>query len=244
MKRNKPRLTVVIPAYNEERRIVPTLESVKDYCISNFFLSEIIIVNDGSGDGTTAVVENYIQNNRNKKIVWKLVNFTSNHGKGFVVRRGALASCGEYILLMDADSSIPISELDKLWKYRLNFDLVIGSRFINTKRHRSQKITRMIISQLGNILSKTLFGLQFSDTQCGFKLINSTLAKRIFPKLTMNHFAYDIEMLVRAIDNNNKIKEVSIIWRDVESSTVTIFHSAWMALIELLKFWREYKNII
>lgn len=242
MKQNNPILTIVIPAYNEERRIISTLVDVSNYCQAKFLLSEIIIVNDGSRDKTASIVETYINNNQNKKISWKLLNFTPNHGKGFVARRGALAARGDYILLMDADSSIPISQLNKLWKYRYDFDLIIGSRFINESRFQSQTIIRMIISKLGNILSKLLFNIQFTDTQCGFKLLNSKLAKNIFPQLIMNHFSYDIEVLVRAKDNNYKIKEVPIIWQDIESSNVTMFRSSWRAFSELIKFRREYKK--
>lgn len=231
-------LSVVVPAYNEQERIKKTLIEVGGYLDSQLYDYEIIVVNDGSTDGTVGAVESL--NLKNTKII----NNKKNHGKGYVVRQGLLAATGEYHLFMDADNSTSIEELSNFLPYaRAGFDIVIGSRSIKgAKIILPQPFQRKIFGAIYRILVKCIAGLSgFYDTQCGFKIFNSKSAQDIFPQCRINGWSFDVEILVLAKKLGYKVKEVPIIWSDSSGTKVNMGGNV-KAVFELLKIrWNTIK---
>ncbi len=206
-------ISVVIPTYNEEEKISETLKSVLAYLSSNFKTFEVIVVDDGSQDRTLQEVEKYPQ----IKILRNLIN----HGKGYSVKKGILASQGELILFMDADSSTDISELKKLQPYLSDFPIVIASRAIeNSQVLKRQNLFKVFLGRSGNKLIQYILGLQINDTQCGFKLFQSK-TKNLFNQLTINRWGFDFELLFLAKLFHYPIKEVPVTWVNRQESRVT-----------------------
>lgn len=226
-KQMKIELSIVIPAYNEAKRISSTLRAINQYIKKARQNTEVVVVDDGSIDGTGNTVSEV-----NSSI--RIIRHAQNHGKGDAVRTGVLAAKGGYILMMDADNSIKVGELDKLWPYRKQCDLVIGSRFMGKRRFWTQRKSRLIISKLGNLMFKLLFKLPIRDTQCGFKLFNARRIKPIFKKLFTKGFGFDMELLVRAYRDGLKIKEVAVDWHDSPGSSIRAARAAWQTFKELI----------
>ena len=206
-------ISVVIPTYNEEAKISDTLKSVLAYLVKNFASFEIIVVDDGSCDHTLREVKKYPE----VKILQNLVN----HGKGYTVKKGILASQGKLILFMDADSSTDISELKKLQVYINDFPVVIASRAIDQAQIlQRQNLLKVFLGRLGNKLIKYTLGLKINDTQCGFKLFQ-TQTKILFEKLIINRWGFDFELLFLAKIFKYSVKEVPVIWHNRLDSRVT-----------------------
>ncbi len=188
-------ISIVIPAYNEEARLPASLDQVIDYLgARNFEFAEIVVVDDGSRDGTAALVER-------KRAANPQLRLVSNRGKGYTVRHGVMESRGEWILSTDADLSAPIGELDKLIAAveRDHAKVAIGSRALDRSLvgvHQSG--FREFAGRVFNVLMRTVTGLPFRDTQCGFKLFEAAAAREIFPRQTLDGFSFDVEDLVIA----------------------------------------------
>lgn len=205
-------ISVVIPTYNEEAKISETLKSVLAYLVKNFSSYEVIVVDDGSYDHTLQEVKKYSQ----VKILKNLIN----HGKGYTVKKGILASQGELILFMDADNSTDISELAKLQPYIKDFPVVIASRAVEQAQVlKRQNLAKVFLGRLGNKLIKYTLGLKINDTQCGFKLFQAQ-TKILFEKLTIDRWGFDFELLFLAKIFHYPIKEVPVVWYNRQASKV------------------------
>jgi len=205
-------ISVVIPAYNEENVILKTINQVKKFLKENFDTFEIIIVDDYSLDKTFNIISEI------KDI--KVLHNSKNHGKGYAVTQGVLKSKGNLILFMDADSSTNISELNKLLKYKDEYDLIIGSRGLEESDVKiKQNIFKVVFGRLGNLIIRLMIVPGIYDTQCGFKLFNNK-GKELFKKLTISEWGFDFELLFLAKKYNLKIKEVPVIWLNNEDSKV------------------------
>lgn len=223
-------LSVVIPAYNEEKRIIKTLEKVTAFLADQLFWSEIIIVDDFSSDKTKEVVRNF--RNNSKKINITIVEHSVNQGKGASVKTGMLKAKNEFILFMDADSSTDISEITKLMPYINKYPIVIGSRYLEKGSVKiKQPFIRKLISRAGNLLIKVSLGLNFEDTQCGFKIFSHNIAQKIFNLVTVERWGFDIEILTIAKNLKIPVKEVAITWYDDPNSRLR----AGRAMTETLK---------
>lgn len=209
-------LSVVIPAYNEEKRIPLFLQSVLKYIKKEKLDAEILVVNDGSKDNTAAVCENIDP-------MISVISLYRNFGKGAAIREGIFASHGNYILISDADGSTPIQELPRLMAWTdKGWDIAIGSRYLSESNIiRKQSAGRRLISRLGNLLIRLVVGLPYSDTQCGFKLFARTPALFLFKDLKNNRFGFDFEILKKAKSQDFTVKEIPVEWSDVEGSKVT-----------------------
>jgi len=233
-------LSIIIPAYNAALALPSTLLSIDEYLTNRKIKAEIIVSDDGSTDQTKNIIRKLIKNRPRRQAPLLLVSCKINRGKGSAVKQGAKKALGKYILMMDADNSMPISEIELLWPYRKKFGIVIGSRFIHGGRYRVRRFNRIIISKLGNVLFRRFFGLDFHDTQCGFKLFSRQAVEEIFPKSKINRFGFDIECLVLASKENFKIKEVPIGWQESPMSSIHVIHSSWETFLEVKKIRRMY----
>lgn len=214
-------ISVIIPAYNEEKRITPTIHSIVDYFdtskIKNY---EIIVVLDGSRDKTLEVVTKLSK--KYKKI--KIIDNKINRGKGAVVKQGVLESKGKYVLFMDADNSTHIDELDKILPVmRQGVDIVVGSRDMqDSKIEVRQARYKELLGDLGNYWIQILLVGGIKDTQCGFKVFSGDVARHIFSPLTMKGWSFDIELLALARYFGYSIKEMPVIWYNDDSSHVKL----------------------
>lgn len=213
----KPYLSIVIPAYKEEKRIHKILDAIIDYEKDQKFDIEVIVVVDGTPDKTAEAAEKY--QGRIKGL--KIIDRKENKGKGYTVRQGMLAAEGKYILFADADNATPIEQVDKLLKFVDEYPLVIGSRYVKGGRLAiSQSLFRKLGGRVLNLLLRMLAVPGIADTQCGFKLFAHDAAKEIFKRMTFDRWSFDIEVLAIARVHGYKIKEVGITWYNDPHSLV------------------------
>lgn len=212
-------LSVVIPAYNEEKRIGPTLESIDTFLSNKPYKYEIIVVDDGSTDNTVATVGNhrhYIKN-------IKLIESDRNHGKGYAVHTGMDAARGRWRLFMDADNSVHIENVDYFLLYaNMGNDVVIASIAYS---HNGQVVEkngwhRRFLSGVSKFIIRSLVTPGIRDTQRGFKLFSARAADIVFNRQTIDRFGFDIELLVIAQTHHFKIKELPVAWNNPDGSTV------------------------
>lgn len=234
------KLSVVIPAYNEEHRIGKTLEAVSSFLEKQSFDYEILVVSDGSSDRTGEVVQELAKKIKNLK----LIQNQENHGKGWVTRQGMLQSSGDVRLFMDADDSTKVDEIVKFLPYfEQGFDIVIGSRRIKGAVIAvKQPWVRDFLGWVFRFIVHTLVPLGVTDSQCGFKAFSARASEAIFPKQKIFRWAFDVEILAIARKAGFKIKEVPITWiNDVESHVK--FSGMVRMLIEVLAVrWNLWTN--
>lgn len=214
-------LSVVVPAYNEEKRLSRTLTAIGEYLKKQSYGCEIIVVNDGSKDGTGRAAESLI----GKIAHLKLIDNQTNHGKGYVVRQGMLAARGRIRLFTDSDNSTPIEEIGRLLPFfGQGYDVVIGSRDAKgAKLDPPQPLYRRFLGEAFGLLSNVFAGTWgISDTQCGFKAMTAAAAQEILPKCRIDRFAFDPEILAVAKIREFKIKEVGILWKNDTGGAIKI----------------------
>jgi dolichyl-phosphate beta-glucosyltransferase len=205
-----PTYSIVIPAYNEEPRLAATLDSVLAYVHAQAWDAEVLVVNDGSRDRTLEIVQTFAA----KDPVLRLVQNPGNRGKGFSVRNGMLHARGRIVLFTDADLSSPIEEAAKLFNaLDEGADIAIGSRWLRseTQTHR-QPLHRQLFGRIFNVLLRLTLGLQFADTQCGFKAFKRPAVDAIFPLQKIERWGFDPEILFLARKFKFKVKEVPVAW--------------------------------
>lgn len=210
-------LSVVIPAYNEERRLGPTLEKVLRYLKARKKPFEVLVVDDGSSDSTAPLVRKLMKKEKRLRLVMN----GGNRGKGASVRHGIEQSKGDRVLMTDADLSTPIEELEALEAALKNADLAIGSRALDRSRiTRRQPLYREAAGRFFNLLVRLLTVSGISDTQCGFKLLRAPAAKAIFAKQRVPRFGFDVEALYLARKMGLSIAEVSVAWENSPETKV------------------------
>lgn len=226
-------LTIVIPAYNEERSIGNTLEEVAGYLMKKKIPYEVIIVDDGSKDRTVenAGARSNLFNN------FKILKNIANKGKGYSVKRGVLSAEGDYILFMDADNSTSIYEFDKFLPYlKDGYDAVIASRRLKSSNvEEPQPFLRAKMGEFYIFLARLILGLKLSDFNCGFKAYNTETTRRIFELQSMNDWSFDVELLFLVNKYGLKIKEVPVKWVHKSGSKVKPVKDAIISFISILK---------
>ncbi|PJE57899.1 MAG: hypothetical protein COU81_03620 [Candidatus Portnoybacteria bacterium CG10_big_fil_rev_8_21_14_0_10_36_7] len=215
-------LSVIIPAYNEEKRIAKTLIALSDWLSSQTYSYEIIVVSDGAKDNTTQVVKGLQEQISNLRVI----DNKGNHGKGFVVRQGMLEAKGEYRVFMDADNSTSIDHFSKMDPFfKEGFDIVIGSRDIkgaDIKKHQARY--KEFLGDAGNIFIQVVAGLfGIWDTQCGFKCFSAKAAEDVFSRMRIDRWGFDIEALAISKKLGYKIKQIPVTWINDEESHVKLF---------------------
>ncbi len=211
-------LSVVVPAFNEERRLPATLERIAAFLANRPDLrpAEIIVVDDGSGDGTALIAERFTSA---PDVAARTIRLGRNRGKGAAVRTGLAASVGARVLITDADLATPIEEIDKLLESGAPF--AVGSRGLRRELiARRQPLPRDTMGRAFNIALRMLGLTVLRDTQCGFKLLEGELARRLAADQRLDGFAFDVEILARAARRGTPIAEVPVRWYHVEASRV------------------------
>lgn len=226
------KLSVVIPAYNEEKRIEKTLLSVDEYLAKQSYDYEISVVNDGSKDKTAEMVNGLTSRLRGLK----LIDNKENHGKGWVIKQGILATQGDHRLFMDADNSTTIDHLEKFWPWvERGYDIVIASIAVKGAQVvKAEKFYRRLLGKLGNLWIQFWVLPGIWDSQRGFKLFSAKAAEAIFPKLKIGRWGFDVEVLALARKFGFEIKEVPIRWANEGESKVKP-NAYFQVLAEVLK---------
>ncbi|MEI7541930.1 MAG: dolichyl-phosphate beta-glucosyltransferase [bacterium] len=224
-------ISIVIPAYNEEKRLPDTLKKLLKFVSSKKINAEIIVVDDGSKDDTAAVVLAL----KNPKI--KLIKNTKNMGKGFSVQNGVKNAKGDIILFTDADMSTPIKHLSEFIQYhKEGYEVVIASRdLVESKVIVPQSPFREISGKVFNLMVRLVTGLPIHDTQCGFKSFTKKASKLIFSKQTIVGFGFDVEILFIAHSHKLSIKEAAVEWYNAPGTKVSFFKDSLRMFAELFK---------
>lgn len=238
---NKVHLSVIIPSYNEMPNLRKgVLEKIDHYLSRQSYTYEVIIVDDGSDDGSADFAEKFSRENKNFHII------KGDHsGKAGAVTKGMLKATGEIRLFTDMDQATPIEELEKMLPYfSKEFDVVIGSR----RERVGSPLSRRIMSKGMIVLRKVTVGMsEIEDTQCGFKMFSSEASEKLFKKLSDLHrgfskiqgsnvaAGFDVELLLMASKMNLKIKEVPVSWYYVESRRVSPIKDSIHGVLDLLK---------
>ncbi|HUI46781.1 MAG TPA: glycosyltransferase [Nitrospirota bacterium] len=224
-------VSVIVPAYNERRRINKTLEAINDYFSNTSLTRQIIVVDDGSDDNTSEVVENLKKNISDLSVI----TYYPNRGKGHAIKRGLEKSHGEYILFTDADNSTPIEEFETFYPLLRDNQVVIGSRYTSGSTIViKQPKYRVFIGRLGNKLIQLLLLDGVTDTQCGFKAFQHEAAKQIFSRMKVNRFGFDIEILSIARLLNFTVKEIPVSWYNSPESRIRPIKDALKTFGELI----------
>jgi dolichyl-phosphate beta-glucosyltransferase len=228
-----PSYSIVIPAYNEGARLGATLDKVLAYVAEREWNAEVIVVDDGSRDNTADIVRDLaLKNSR-----LKLLQNPGNRGKGFSVRNGMLNSQGEIALFSDADLSSPIEEAGKLLAaIAAGADIAIGSRWLRTDlQTQRQPVYRQLFGRIFNLLLRITLGLNFKDTQCGFKAFTRRSAQAIFPLQRIERWGFDPELLYIAKRFDFKVAEVPVSWAHREGTRISPLRDGPKMFLEMLR---------
>jgi glycosyltransferase involved in cell wall biosynthesis len=237
-----PHVSIIIPAYNEAKRISRSLETLQKFFEGSTWRAEVIVVNDGSSDETVAVVESY----RSRWNALQLLDNCGNRGKGFSVRNGALTAQGDIILFTDADLSAPITEASKLVDPIANgeCDVTFGSRAVDRSLigvHQSP--FRETSGRIFNWFVRCFTGLNFKDTQCGFKAFRRDVTRPVFQRQRIMGFGFDPEILFLAKKRGLRLREVPVRWDHVEGTTVRLLRDSCRMFLDLLLIrWNDLRG--
>jgi glycosyltransferase involved in cell wall biosynthesis len=232
----EPFLSIVVPAYNEARRIRDTLERLCRFKELKPYPIELMVVDDGSTDATADIVSEFSG--------VRLVRNDRNHGKGFTVRHGVLEARGEFVLFTDADLSTPIEEADKLLSALQSSGAAaaVGSRALNRKLIGiHQPWFRDRAGRFFNLLVRALTGLKLHDTQCGFKLFKRSSTQRAFELMCVEGFGFDPELLLLIERGGGRVVEVPVRWNDSPATKVRFLRDATQMILDLIAIrWRGF----
>lgn len=214
------KLSIIIPAYNEEDRIVQTIEKTLNYLEQQVYETEVIIVSDGSTDDTRDVVENRFS--AGAKTHLRVIEYHPNRGKGYAVREGMLQGNGQIVMFMDADYAVPIEAVEKgMDLLTFGCDIAIASRthsqsIINQRQNRLRELS----AKLYTFIQNRHLGIHFGDTQCGFKLFTRSAAQALFPKQKLASVIFDPEILWLAKAEGLKVAEFPVQWTHIGDSRI------------------------
>jgi len=225
--------SIVLPAFNESARIAATLDKIFAYAAAKAWNIEVIVVNDGSTDDTARIVkESYARHTG-----LRLIENPGNRGKGYSVRNGMSHAQGDILLFSDADLSSPIAEADKLFDVIAHgADVAIGSRWIRTELQlRRQPLHRQIFGRIFNLALRLILGLNFKDTQCGFKAFTHSAARKLFPMQKIERWGFDPELLYLARISGLKVVEVPVAWSHREGTRINPLRDGIRMFCEVLR---------
>jgi len=226
-----PELSIVIPAYNESARIEHALDRVMSCVAEQGWDAEVLVVDDGSTDDTALIVQRWMQSHPRLH----LVQNPGNRGKGYSVRNGLLQAAGDIVMFTDADLSAPMEEAERLIAAIHNgADVAIGSRWLDRARQTiHQPLYRQFFGRCFNWITRTVMGLPFKDTQCGFKAFKRPVAQVIFRLQTIERWGFDPEILFIAQKLGYEIREVPVTWGHDERSRISYLKDGMKMLEEM-----------
>lgn len=239
----KPAISIVIPAFDEEARLGDSVRNILTYIEKEKLSAELIIVDDGSGDETARVGERVCA--EFPDLQTKVVRYEKNRGKGYAVKTGLLAASADIAVFSDADLSTPIDELEKLVKpiQSGEYDVTFGSRALDRSLiSNHQPMLREQGGRVMNLIIRTMSGLPFSDTQCGFKAFNMKKFRPLLETMQIDRFGFDIEFLFVANYNGLRLKEIPVRWNDVAGSKVNVVRDTRRMINELRQIRRNAKR--
>jgi glycosyltransferase involved in cell wall biosynthesis len=237
-----PQLSIVVPAYNEARRLPPSLATLLAFSATLPYGAEVIIADDGSTDATAALVEALVPSQAQLRLVR-----LAHRGKGFAVRAGVLAARGDYVLVCDVDLAVPLDEWSRLREaLEAGYDVAIGSREGAGARRVGEPWHRHAMGRVFNAIVRALVVGQFQDTQCGFKAFRGAVARDLFERVQIygEHAplvrgaavtAYDVEVLYLAVTRGYRVAEVPVPWFYGEETKVSALRDAWRNLRDVLR---------
>ncbi len=201
------KLSIIIPCYNEEKTLKENTSVVLEYLKSHGYDYEVLLVDDGSKDQTYEVMKSI------EGVV--ALHYDENHGKGYAVNYGLKHASGDYILFMDEDLSTDLKAIDTVMEYASEYDFILGSRHQeNSQIITKQPLKRRFMGKVCRVLVNMQFHFKLSDTQCGFKAMNSKMAKQLAARQIVEGFAFDVEYLYFVKLNNLKMKVIPVTWKD------------------------------
>lgn len=225
--------SIVLPAYNEASRIAASLDQILHYTGQYDGAIEVIVVNDGSSDSTADIVRHYALRHPSLR----LIENPGNRGKGFSVRNGILHASGDVLLFSDADLSSPIQEMDKLFAaLEGGADVAIGSRWVRKELQViPQPLHRQLLGRMFNLALRVVLGLNFKDTQCGFKAFRRSAAQLVFTQLKIERWGFDPELLYLAKRAGLRIEEVPVGWAHAEGTRINPLRDGLRMFAELFQ---------
>jgi dolichyl-phosphate beta-glucosyltransferase len=248
---NSPLLSVVVPAYNEERRLPESLHQILAYLTAQPYASEVIVADDGSSDGTAAYVEQLAKQHANLRLLR-----LDHRGKGYAVRAGALAATGDFVLLCDADLAVPIEKWDVLWaELEQGYHLAIGSREGVGATRDGEPWHRHVMGRVFNLIIRIIAIGSFQDTQCGFKAMYRSVSDDLFRRVQIYGdnapavqgaavTAYDVELLYLAVRRGYRVAEIPMPWRYGEETKVSALRDSWRNLHDVLHVrWNALRGV-
>ena len=224
--------SIVIPAYNEAKRLQATLDRVLAYLATQKWNAEVLVVNDGSRDATREIIVQCAARNP----TLRLLENPGNRGKGYSVRHGVLQARGEFILFTDADLASPIEESEKLLAaLTAGAEIAIGSRWLDKSlQTRPQPLYRRALGRIFNLALRVVLGMNYKDTQCGFKAFTRRAAESVFPLQIIERWGFDPEILFLARRQGLPVKEVPVKWAHQENTKISPIRDGLRMFTELL----------
>ena len=236
-------LSIVFPIFNEEKRLNIMIKDINDFNEKNKTVNlQYVFVNDGSNDNTQKILKSFISNNKKKEIEYLLIDLDLNQGKGKALKEGIKLVNKNWILTLDADMSVSLQQIHN-WinnnHLESNFEIYFGSRniknaIVDLKQHRK------ILGKIFSFLLKILFNIQIKDTQCGFKLYKSKIAKKIFKEIHDNGFVHDVEVVLIATKYGYEIKELPVKWIHKNNSKLNLFKDPLKMFLKLINLKLRY----
>ncbi|MFP4380693.1 MAG: dolichyl-phosphate beta-glucosyltransferase [Candidatus Sumerlaeia bacterium] len=232
------RWSIVVPAYNEEKRLGPTLRRIHEYMTRRETEYELIVVDDGSTDGTIELIEKDFPD-------VQLLKNPTNVGKGYSVRSGLYASTKDFVLFTDSDLSTPIEEIEKFeWEFNQGADMVIASRALpQSQLDQRQAWWREMSGRIFNAMVRLISGLPYLDTQCGFKAYRLPVAHKIARYQQIDGWAFDVEQLYVARQIGFHIREVPVRWINSADTRVNFLRASTQMLIEIIRIRMRHYDI-
>lgn len=231
-------LSIIIPAYNEEKRLHETLTQITEFIERQDYTTEVVVVDNASTDRTGDIISSFSSNCSFLRYVFEPVR-----GKGAAVKSGVMASHGEFLIITDADLSVPIEEANKfLAVLHSNSDIAIASRELPGANRYNEPPYRHFIGRAFNLLIRSLLLPDIHDTQCGFKGFRHSIANDLFSSNTLNGWSFDAEILYIALSRGYRIAEVPVDWYYREFSRVNIMSDPWYMLKDILTTYYNTKR--
>lgn len=235
----RPLLSIIIPAYNEERRLPQSMNKIVAWRQTVPFEVEILVVENGSRDRTTEIAEEFARRHPDIRVLH------SAKGKGAAVREGMLLGRGDYLFICDSDLSMPIAEVEKFLPPQLvGYDVAIGSREAPGAVRYNEPQYRHLMGRVFNLIVRVLAIPGFQDTQCGFKMFKRETAHAVFPQLTYSGWTFDVEALFIAIKLGARVVEVPIHWYFDADSRVEPLRDTWHMFWDVVRIrWNSLRGL-